>query len=615
MKIKICVASFFALLVFSITSCKKFLSQEPDQALNEDSLFSNLINTQNYLAQVYANIPDPYANRYNGSRSGPYNMIADDANWISQQGFPSAVWSYSTANASVSIAANLWGEWYKPIRNATDYIAKVDNANPVEVNAFLRTHYKAEARALRAIYYFWLMRTYGPVIILPNVIDVNSSTADLMRERSPFDTCINYVVSQLDSAYLELQSISSSTQPSSSALNNETGRITTGICKAYKEQALLLAASPLFNGNTQLAGLKNQDGTQLINQTYDVNRWKLAADAAKGFIDEFSGVYSLYTVANTDSFTAAYLACRDVVTADWNKEWIFGKSLSGNVGYYYYSFTPKLVGYSSSVVSQGGGYGAVNQSLVDAYFMKNGMSITDSGSGYQTTGFTTFQAPGDVKARSTFNQWINREPRFYVGVTYNNSYWLNQGSSSSEVIVDFTYNGNSGAVQSTNDRSSTGYLLRKNIIQSNTSRGWVYLRLAQIYLDYAEALNEYDPGNADILKYLNMIRVRAGIPAYGSGTGQIVAPVGQDAMREAIRRERRVELAHEEVRYFDLRRWKIAQTVLSQPVYGMNILANGDAFYQKTLEFTPRFQQRDYLWPIPSEEIRKDSKLVQNPGW
>lgn len=619
MKIKIIVASLFLGSLISATSCKKFLNEEPDQSLNEDSIFANLANTRAYLSQIYANIPDPYANRFNGARSGPYNMIADDANWISQSGFPSTVWSYSTANASVSVASNIWGEFYKPIRNATDFIAKIDDANPTQVNAFLRGHYKAEARAMRAIYYFWLLRLYGPVVVLPEMIDVSASNQDLMKERTPFDSCINYVVTELDQAYDEINAVATAQNPADQPLTGsnglEYGRITTGVCKAYKEQALMLAASPLFNGNSLYANLKNADGTQLVNQTYDQNKWKKAADAAKTFIDQFvPSTYNLYTETDTNAYMAAYKACRDVVQDDWNSEWIFGKSVSGNVGYYNYNFYPKLVGYTQ-YTDAGGGYGAVNQSLVDDYFMKNGLPINDPNSGYQTSGFSSFKAPFDVASRSTYNQWTNREPRFYVGVTYTNSYWLNQGTSPNAVIVDFTYSGNSGAIQSTTDHSSTGYLIRKNVASSGSNRSWVYLRLAQIYLDYAEALNEYDPGNADILKYVNLVRARAGIPTYGSAANQTPAPEGQVSIREAIRKERRVELAHEEVRYFDVRRWMIATDKFNQPVYGMNIYKNGNDFYTKTLEFQPKFQSRDYLWPIPSAEIRKDSKLVQNPGW
>ena len=288
--------------------------------------------------------------------------------------------------------------------------------------------------------------------------------------------------------------------------------------------------------------------------------------------------------------------------------------MSGSISHYTYNAIPKLVGYGSSV-SKGGGYLAVNQSMVDAYFMKNGYPIDDPKSAYNKTGFADFKCPYDIKSRRTFNQWINREPRFYVGVTYNNTYWMDQGSSSNEVVVDFTYHGSSGKIQSDHDYSATGYLLRKNITKGTDSRGWCHLRLAQIYLDYAEALNEYDPGNADILKYLNLIRKRAGVAQYGSGTDEIPAPTTQSDVREIIHHERQVELAFEQVRYFDLRRWLEATDALNQPVRGMDVDADGDAFYNEKVIKNISFTQRCYLWAIPSIEVRKDGNLIQNLGW
>ena len=525
--------------------------------------------------------------------------------------------SLNQSTWNVDVGGTYWTNFYKPVRTATDFISKVDKANPIEVSTFLRTHFKAEARALRAIFYFWMLRLYGPIPILPKIIDANSSGSAILYARTPFDSCVGYIVNQLDSAYNEIQSVSNAShpgdQPISIGSTIEYGRITTGVCKAYIEQTLMLAASPLFNGNSDYASLKNTDGTQLISQTYDVNKWKKAADAAKAFINEFvPNTYSIYQETGSDAFTNAYHSCRNVVVKDWNKEWIWGYANSGNTGTYEYDITPKLVGTDNSV-QKGGGFLAANQSMVDAYYMNNGLSITDPGSGYQSSGFSNFKTPYDVQARNTYNQWINREARFYVGISYDNSYWLDQGSSSSQVIVSYQYHGNSGRIQSDHDFTATGYNVRKQLTVSHSNRGWCYIRLAQIYLDYIEALNEYDPGNADILTYLNIIRQRAGIPIYGANG--IPAPASQAAMRQAIWHERQVELAFEDVRYFDIRRWKIASQTMGQDVYGMNMFGDGDAFYQKTLAQRRRFLQRDYLWPIPNNEILKDNLLVQNPGW
>jgi hypothetical protein len=140
-------------------------------------------------------------------------------------------------------------------------------------------------------------------------------------------------------------------------------------------------------------------------------------------------------------------------------------------------------------------------------------------------------------------------------------------------------------------------------------------RLAQVYLDYAEALNESQPGNEGILYSVNLIRQRAGIPQYGVGDNALPVPVGQVAVREAIRKERRVELAFENVRYFDTRRWKIADKTDKGAMYGLNINVDGNPFYN-VVPFEQRvFEKKHYLFPIPQDEINIDKKLVQNTGW
>jgi hypothetical protein len=606
---------FFALV--TMTSCKKFLNQVPDNLLKEQDIFKTYKNTNGYLAQVYANIPDEFSSRYapGGNYAGPWTGASDEANYWSLNWVMSNSMNQSTWDNNVG--GTYWTNFYKPVRTATDFISKIDAATAPDLTDLLKMRFKAEARALRAIFYYWMMRLYGPVIILEDVVPVEGTGDAIFFPRTSFDSCVAYVTRELDQAYAELKTSETlgQNQPASLPLNNEWGRITTGVCKAYKAQVLLLAASPLFNGNKDYASLVNKDGLQLINQAYNANKWKLAAAAYKEFLDEFvPGTYRLYTENDTDPFLAAYKSCKNVMLNDWNPEWIWGKSMCGGAGDYWYDITPKLVGYNNTV-GKGAGFLSVNQSMVDAYEMKNGLAITDAASGYQTSGFSGFRAPYDVKDRSTFNQWVNREARFYVGVSYNRCYWQNQGSSPNEVVPVFELSGNSGRTQSTWDVTSTGYIVRKQLANSNQSRGWVYVRLAQMYLDYAEALNESSPGDPEILKAVNLIRERAGLPQYGAGINPLPIPGGQDAVRNVIRHERQVELAFENVRYFDLRRWKIAAETIGADVYGMNIFADGAGFYEKTLVQKRRFLPRDYLWPVPNNELLKDNYLVQNPGW
>jgi hypothetical protein len=587
-------------------SCKKYLNTVPDDVLTIDDIFSSKANVDAYLANIYSTMPNEMQQRFPGSgNSGVWEGASDDAkfNWdfVYTNQMNLSVWSNTDGNVET-----YWGSYYKAIRNATDFMNRIDKANAAELSPQLITEYKAEARGLRALYYFFLLRTYGPVVLLgDNLISADASTESVRLPRASFDAGVDFVVKQLDSAYTDL--------PASPSSNSQLGRLVKGVVKAYKEQVLFLAASPLYNGNTDYAGLRNQDGAQLISQTYDVNKWKLAADAAKAFLSEFGSSYHLYTESDPDPAKAAYLSCKNVMLVEWNPEWIFARPNSGS--YMRYDKTPKHAGGPSD--QTGAGAMGVTQTMVDAYFMSNGLPIDDPGSGYVSSGFSSFQSPSDavlnLPAHSTFNQWVNREPRFYVGVTYDSSRWLYQDPGYATIITAYQFSGSSGRSQSTSDVSPTGYTVRKNVAPNDNDRGALLLRLANIYLDYAEALNEYDPGNPDILTYLNMIRQRADVPVYGSGG--LPAPASQADMRTAIRKERRVELAFENVRYFDTRRWKIAPQTDAGPFYGMNMYVNGADFYKKTLIETRIFQFRDYLFPIPMGEILKDNLLVQNPGW
>ena len=598
---------FSAIVFIGISSCKKYLDTVPDNVLKLEDVFKSRDNTIRYLNNIYAPMPNEWAQRFAGfdddnTNAGLWTAGSDEAKYK---------YSFSRTNnlnlSAVSPADDFvgkyWRAYYKPIRNATDFINKIDGAT-TEVTDGEKKRMKGEARALRAFYYYQLMRIYGPVVLLTDeLIAPDADPEKYILPRSSFDACVDYVTKEFDAAYNEL--------PATSVI---VGQWNKGAVKAYKAQVLMLAASPLFNGNSDYASMKNADGTQLISQTFDPNKWVKAATALKEFLSEFGSTYSLYTVADTDPFVAAYKSCRDVVTEEWNREWIFGRTSSGN-DLMAYDRIPQHAITGVDQANKGAGTQGVTQRMVDAYFTRNGRSISDPASGYTSGGFTNFRAPHDNAARSTYNEWVNREPRFYVGVTYNNSRWLYPLNFAASYITTMERNGNSGIVVNSSDVTPTGYVVRKGVLTRGQNKAIVYLRLAQIYLDLAEALNESAPNDADILRYLNMVRLRAGVPVYGSGVNDVPVPQGQAAMREAIRKERQVELAFECVRYFDTRRWKIAETTDAGPFFGMNLEGNGAAFYNKVLLETRIFRKRDYLFPIPLDEMLRNTKLVQNAGW
>lgn len=589
--------------------CKKFLDQVPDDRLTFTQAFEKKATVDQALANVYSTIPSQNQDRFPSQvgNIGPWTAASDEAD-------------YTLANFSENVNTGAWdatrGEvnyhwqnFYKGIQAASTFMANVNRCTDCNLGGidFVGRYYN-EARALRAIYYYYLVRQYGPVVLLGNdPIASDAPLAAISKPRSSFDECIDYIVAELDAATAGLPPIPQSSE--------DYGHINGSVAQAYKIKALLSAARPLFNGNTDYANLKNQDGKQLINQTSSPAKWTRLATAAREFLNNanYSG-YSLYSVSSTPTglpntaFNRAFLASRDVVLNGWNSEMIFGRA--GDVTNYQYSLAPNHNGASGG--DKGGSFLSVSQQMVDAFFTVNGLSINSDPS-YNATGFSNYQAPdpNDQNAvRLISNMYVNREPRFYANITYSGRKWINPQSN---IITDFTNTGNAGKAGIANsDYTKTGYTSRKHL----TVAGWTtsrtlfsMIRLAEIYLDYAEALQESDPTNPDLLLYLNRIRERAGIPKYGAGG----LPVPAD-MRAAIGKERRVELAFELDRYFYTREWKIAETT-DNIIRGLDITKSGSAFFTVVTTENRVFQKRHYLWPIPNGEIQKVPQIVQNTGW
>jgi hypothetical protein len=586
------------------SSCKKgFLDQVPNDRLTLDETFSNRQTAEKFLNNIYSNIPDEFGQRNPGGdrNAGLWTGGSDEAEYL---------WGFVQSNnmnigswdATSGFVGDFWRNYYRGIRSASFFMANIERVKN-DISPQLIVQYRAEARALRAMYYFYLMRLYGPVILVGDeVIDPDAPMTAVQLPRSSIDECAAYITSELEAAANDL--------PTTPANDDSYGRITKGIALAFRAQALLLAASPLYNGNPDLSTLKNKDGKQLVSGSVEVAKWRAAADAYKAFITQFvPGTYDLFKKNDANGAFDPYLSCRDVFLTDWNKEVILARPES-SLSARQYEMTPYHRGASSD--SRGSGGLGATQAQVDAFFMSNGKSISENGSGYLTTGFSTV-ATSYAKV-GTYNQWVNREPRFYVNITYNGSTWLN--TNDGPITTQLYNTGNSGKATGGNDYCPTGYVVRKAMGLGKwdiNNRPVILYRLANIFLDYAEALNEAAPGDPDILRYLNMIRERAGVPQYGSA--ELPAPGGQLAIREAIRKERRVELCFENVRFFDCRRWKIAEQTDNGPVQGLNISRDLPEFLQVVNFETRVFTKRHYLFPIPSNDVNVDKEMVQNPGW
>lgn len=577
-------------LLFS-AGCKKYLDQVPDDRITIEQVFQKKGPSEQYLANVYSYIDD-LSDHWN---TNPWLGNADEVD-ITWSKYP----IYSLNQTNISAGATLFDKWhfyYQGIRSATYFINHIDgNAEIIALNGQqLIDQYKAEARFLRAYYYFLLMKQYGPVVLMGDKEwPVDAPADELQLPRSSYDACIDYVSSELDKAAAVLPKVPSNNgQPS----DLEGGRATVGMALAVKSRLLLYAASPLYNGNTDYPNFKNQDGTVLINQTYDQEKWKKAADAAKAVID--LNVYSLYKTPDRDPIKSY----EGVFIQPWNSEQIFVRKDNALSAF-----------DRNALPRQAGGYNGigVTQEQVDAYFMADGHPKEQS-SLYSETGFTK------VNNVQVYNMYVNREPRFYASVIYNNSVFQG-GKMTAAAPISFYANGLNGKEGHATDWTRTGYTIRKimgtqtnPITKVNQNRPLVLFRLGEVYLNYAEALNEYSPGNPDIIKYINLIRERAGIPQYGSAG--LPVPADQSAMRTLIWQERRVELAFESLRWFDIRRWKIAEQVMGD-MHGMDITKSDDSFYKRVVVSSHLFRARTSYWfPISQVDLDRSNLVVQNPGW
>ncbi len=600
----------FSLLITAIIPSCDYLDKEPDDMLTLEMVFNSADNTEQWLAELYSLVPDPLWDYV--SYNYGYYMMSDEAQMASSLG--QFGWSGlmnvqqgSWNPTNLVPSKNLWSETYQKVRSSLIFIENVRVLTDQRQTEELVERYKNEARFLMAYYYTRLLEVYGPFPLVTTLSDAAASVSDLKLPRTPYDEIVDY----LDSELLELSEV----LPSSYDDVN-IGRPTSGMCLAVRARMLLFAASPLFNGNPDYADVVNKDGTHLFNSVYDSNKWKKAADAAKMVID-MPG-YELYKEYNDDGTIDALMSCINLhlTGVSENKEIIF--PYPGKTDWLYeYHLLPRGSGWAGCI--------SATQNVVDAFFMKNGLSIDEAGSGYTETGYSVSdnyyntkycwgnadQTPGLVTKTGTFNMYVNREARFYANIRFSGQYCSFDDTGRD---LNFMSGGEDG--KPSHDSPIAGYQINKALNPSSRSgisfpyKPGIIIRLAEMYLDYAEALNEYDPGNTDIGLYVNKVRQRAGLPGLDSD-------LLQSEMHDAIQKERRVEFAFEAgMRYMDIRRLKTAEMVFQTPVSGMNTTANTKNSYFVRTDIQNRvFSKKMYLWPIYQHYLDNNENLVQNKYW
>ena len=604
-----------------LTSCVDYLDKESDTELTLPMVFEDKTRTEGWLANVYSHVPDPY---WGYARKLGWDILSDDMTASERW----RQWDWKVIpmllgewTPSTDWDGNYWSRLPQLIREANIFIENVHPLPDQGISATEVTYMKAEMRFMIAYYYYLLSNTYGPVPFKPNYIaPTDFNLADLMEGQRPYYEVVDWVDKELKEVAEIL--------PAKYTEARKYGRATSIMCLAVRARMLLFAASPLVNGNPDYANHKNKDGENLFSTTADKAKWAYAAQACKELIDaaEAAG-HKLYTEKNDDGTIDPFMSYQNLFLTRYdegNTEILFARPGGSEYGEYEKHATPAASGGS-------GGLG-VTQSLVDAFFMENGLPINDDNSEYVETGYSVSDETRDntvwdtevnggaISKKNTYNMYCHREPRFYVTVSYNNSYFTQE-----KRVFNF-FNGSADNPH-THDAPQNGYLIRKKIspdlnVKQGTYKyrpGIVY-RLGEAYLNYAEALNESDPGNGDILVYLNKIRERAGIRQYTTGATDdnfIHVDLNDQAeMRKLIRAERRVELSCEGIRYDDLRRWKEAENVLNGDFYGMNFSGKDNSSFYVLTPYLKRVYKKAYYWfPIHQSEIDKNDKLVQSPYW
>lgn len=561
----------------SLASCKKdgFLGQTQTTNLSKTTVFADSASTVAFLSNIYSNAgfsfnPGRFLNS-SLTTNGGLDAASDEAEVSSTTGSTALAWETGTINAAV-VTDDAYKTCYNNIRAVNQFLKNLPVA---PINAFSKNELRAEAIFLRAWYYAILVKHYAGVPLIGDTI--YTYTDHIPAKRNTYADCVNYIVAQCDSAAQVLPM-------TQTGINY--GRASKGACMALKSRVLLYAASPLFNGTKLATG----DMAQYVGYpSFDKERWKLAEDAAAAIIS--SGAYSL----NVDNTTKPGYGFQQLFTMRYNTEYIFPLMRPQNVDFESLWDPPSRTGAHGAFPLQG---------LVDAFPMANGLPITDPASGYDPQ-----------------NPYANRDPRLDYSIIHDQTMLQNRLESGFSPVNIFVgnYNGISTGPDAVNIGTRTGYYTNKmmdpnavaNDFTHKTNRCWPLMRYAEILLNYAEAANEYEGPTQSVYDAVNSIRQRAGLNPY-----QLPAGLTQDQMRVAIQNERRIELAFEGQRFWDVRRWMIADQTDNIMTTGMEVDRNGNAVTYKTFSVRQRhFRQAMYLWPFPQSEVAKSPELHQNPGY
>ena len=656
-KTTVLLASFLLM-----TGCKDYLDVVPEDVTSLEHTFSNRINAESFFYGCYYYLPD-ITHTFNSP-----NVLGGDEIWwdIDRVGFnvssgamiaqgqqnPTRVYQNFWDGASVGDGATnqaITSLWIG-IRDCNIFIENIDNVPDMKEEEKVR--WKAEVKFLKAYFHFYLMQLYGPIPIVDKNIEVGASLDEIRVYREPVDKVVDFIVNLLDEAIPDLPL-------SYEDYVTDVGRANKAIATAVKAKALIWAASPIFNGSAPYyQNFKDNRGVQLISNDNSAEairmRWERAAEAVKNAIDtcHLAG-HSLYHCVDPvacDSIVRQKFTNRGASVRCWdNREIIFpyvGRMNPLSIRELSNYFLPNFWIVEGNISEL-----CATLKMAETYYTRNGIPInedpnweyfgernlldTEINHSDEELDYHRFYI-GENETTAKLNYF--REPRFYAHLSFDRSHY-----ESSSVLQTSTYplnfanalliqnrNGEQHGRRSSTAHIVTGYFVKKMVcykisIQWSSPVVFEYtmpiIRLADLYLLYAEALNELDATpRQEVYDYIDMVRLRAGLKGVKESwavSNNPNKPYNRETMREIIKRERLIELSFEGQRPFDLRRWLDAEEYYNQPVRGLNYLGSTpEDYYKEMILFNNRrFTYKEYLWPLRNSTLIKNGNLRQNPGW
>ena len=620
-------------------SCEDYLDIVPDGTQELSLLFNRKETAYNALANCYSYLPQ------NDGTYASYVLLSDEV----AVPIPKEPNSIKLMKGQQSVSEPLMGYWsgfsavgrgqgslWEGIRSCNTLAENIDLV--VDMTQEEKNQWKGEVKFLKAYFHFLLVSNYGPIPIVDTNLSISASDTEVRLDRKTVDECFSYIVETIDAAIIDL--------PEKVLGNNDVGRIDKVIAKAIKSKVLLYGASPLFNGNTSLySNFVNVEGEHFFNQNYEDLKWESAVQASKDALDAaITQGAAMYYFTDTaplfDSSNFQFKLVRDqynnrfAITDPWNSELLWGNSSPVTNGQYWQIQSPAMMkDPSSSSVEASWQWLSPSLRMAETYYTKNGLPISEDLSfeyaeRYNTTTIAFNQRFYAQFANRTAKLNLNREARFYSALGFDRGINRTWGSLWK---LKMRKGETHGRIANTGDYLVTGYALKKLVHQDSEgdtynkaiTYPWPMVRLSELYLNYAEALNEFSGPSQEVYDALNKIRERAGIPlveeAWSNATyaATLNKHTTQDGLREIIQQERMIELAFEGHRYYDIRRWKLAEKYFTTPIQGWSVDEDSETNYYQIMDVSQRSfnTPRDYLQPISFTELSRNPNLIQNPGW